>query len=138
MPGMTPRLISGWPELGVVGRDNKVAHHSEFAAATERVAGNGRNDGLAHGGDAVARTGEEVLAEHVDVGLLRHLLDIGAAANAFSDPVTTLTRTLSSRSHASSTSHNSPKSCWLSALSASGRLSVMTPTGPSVSTIRVL
>src|SRR5271163_2205325 len=53
------------------------------------------------------------------------------AANALSDPVSTVTRTLSSRSNDSSASTSSLRSSELSALSALGRFSVTMATAPS-------
>jgi hypothetical protein len=46
---MTPRLA----ELGVVGRDDEVAHHGDLAAAAEREARDRRDDRLAPLADAV-------------------------------------------------------------------------------------
>jgi hypothetical protein len=47
MPGMTPSLISGWPNFGVFGGDDEVAHHRELAAAAERESRDRRDHRLA-------------------------------------------------------------------------------------------
>ena len=59
------------------------------------------------------------------------------AAKAFSEPVTTMQRTRSSASNFIRASFSSPRSSWFSAFSASGRLSLTSPTWSRVSTIRL-
>ncbi|MPL85440.1 hypothetical protein SDC9_31408 [bioreactor metagenome] len=67
----------GLAELGVLGGDDEIAHHRQLAAAAERIARHRRDHRLAGFQDAVGLGAEEVLGEHVDEALLRHLLDIG-------------------------------------------------------------
>jgi hypothetical protein len=45
-PGMMPELDLGLAELGVVGGDDEVAHHGQFAAATQREAATAAITGL--------------------------------------------------------------------------------------------
>ena len=77
MPGMTPSLISGWPNLALSAAMIDVALHGELAAAAERKAGDRRDDRLARARGASQWAGE--IAEiGFDEGLVRHLLDVGA------------------------------------------------------------
>ena len=76
-PGVTPSLILRLPEPGVVGRDDDVAGHRELAPASERVAGDGGDDGLSHLLDAFPSL-EVAGGEHVHRVLVHHLRDVGA------------------------------------------------------------
>ena len=75
--GNDAELDLGLAELRVVGGDDDVAHHRELAAAAEREARDRRDHRLAHPRDAIP-VRREVALEDVDVGLVRHLLDVGA------------------------------------------------------------
>src|SRR4029077_17054021 len=62
-------------ELGVLGRNNEIAEHREFAATAKRKAANGSDDWLGDGFDFVP-WGQKVA--HIETGkwLLRHFSDI--------------------------------------------------------------
>ena len=45
-PGMTPRLISGWPNRADIGQRKSIAHHRQLAAATQRQARDRGDDGF--------------------------------------------------------------------------------------------
>ena len=70
-------LDLGLAELGVVGRDDEVAHHGELAAAAEREARH-RGDHRLAPARHLLPAGEEIGQIGVRVGELRHLLDVGA------------------------------------------------------------
>ena len=75
--GRHPQLDLRLPEPGVVGRDDDVAGHRELAPASERVAGDGGNDGLSHLLDTFPSL-EVAGGEHVHRVLVHHLRDVGA------------------------------------------------------------
>ena len=77
MPGMTPSLISGWPNFALSAAMMMSHMHRELAAAAEREARDRRDHRLAHARDAIPVAGE-VAHEGVHVGLACHLLDVGA------------------------------------------------------------
>ena len=77
MPGNDAELDLRLAELGVVGGDDEVALHRHLAAAAEREARDRRDHRLARARDAILVAGE-VAEIDVDVGLARHLLDVGA------------------------------------------------------------
>ena len=64
-------------EFGAVGGEDEVAHHRQFAAAAEREARDRGDDRLAQPRDAFPAR-DEVLEIGVHIGLLAHLLDVGA------------------------------------------------------------
>lgn len=108
LTGDDPERNLRLPELGGVPRDDHVRHHHELAAAAERVAVDGRHDGLGDGGEVGPLQKEEktvggcrqgggpvdsppgkaggradYLVEHIGAeglheGLARHLLDVRA------------------------------------------------------------
>ena len=65
-------------ELGAVGGDDHVAHHGDLAAAAQGVAGDRGDRRLAGLGQALPALGDEVALVDVHVGLVLHLLDVGA------------------------------------------------------------
>jgi hypothetical protein len=83
-PGIVPSLIFnlGLAELGGLGRDDEVAHHRQFAPASERETGDPGYDrfpDLRHvfpGRDQIAEIG-------VGEGLVLNLLDVGACRERF-------------------------------------------------------
>jgi hypothetical protein len=70
-------LDLGLTEFRGVGRDDEITLHGELAAAAERKARNCRDHWLARIGGRVPGAGK-IAHEHVDCGLARHLLDVGA------------------------------------------------------------
>ena len=130
-------LDLGLAELGGVGGDDEVAHHGELAAAAEREAGDRRDRRLAAARDAVPGR-DEVLLVGLHVGLGLHLLDVGAGGErllaAGDDDAADAVVGLEGVERRSTARRSS---CALSALSACGRLSVMRPTRPLVSTMMV-
>jgi hypothetical protein len=75
---MMPSLISGWPNFGVVGRDDEVAHHGQLAAAAQGKAADGRDHRLAHAADLLPVAGDVVLVVDVGEGVGGHGADVGA------------------------------------------------------------
>ena len=68
-------------ELRVVGGDDEVALHGEFAAAAERKARDRGDHRLARRGGAIPVRGE-IAEESIGEGLVRHLLDVGAGGES--------------------------------------------------------
>ena len=68
----------GLAELRLLGGDNEVAQHGQFAAAAQGKAVDRGDDRLPEPGDAVVAEGEEIARVHLGIGLVRHLLDVGA------------------------------------------------------------
>ena len=97
-------------EFRGVGGDDDVAHHRQFAAAAERVAGD-RGDGrLAAGGDAVAADRGEIAALNMSMKPFGCISLMSApAANAFSLPVSRMQPIASSASRSSIAAAISPK-----------------------------
>ena len=120
-------------EFGVVGGDDEVALHREFAAAAEREAGHRRDHRLARLRDAIP-VGAEIVEEDVDECLVRHLLDVGAGGESLlragDDDAANRVIALERIDGRASSSINAA----LSALSACGRLSRIRPTLPCLST----
>ena len=77
MPGITPSLISGWPKTADSPAMIEVAHHRQFAAAAQRVAGDRGDLRGAQSGELLP-AGEVVLGHHVHGRLPGHLPDVGA------------------------------------------------------------
>ena len=71
----------GLAEFRVVGSDDEIAHHGEFAAAAKRVAGDGGDDRLANAGKFFPAD-EEILKICFDIGLGLHFLDVGAGGES--------------------------------------------------------
>ena len=69
-------------ELGGVGRDHDIALHHQLAAAAERETRNRGYHWLAGIGGSVPGAGE-IAHDHVDGGLVDHLLDVGAGRESF-------------------------------------------------------
>ena len=122
------RLITG---------EDEVAHHRELAPAAEREAVDRGDERLLRLAQLLPAS-ERVVAHQLRVLERLHLLDVRAAANAFSDPVSTIAPTASSASNARVAATTSCITSELSALSAFGRLRVMSPTLPRVSVSSVL
>ena len=87
-PGMIPRRISGCPKLRAFAAHPEIGAQREFEAAAERVSGD-RGHNLfgdpCDGGESRLQTLGERL--HVEMGLVCHLLDIGAAREHLRAPV---------------------------------------------------
>ena len=66
MPGITPSVISGWPNLAFSAAMMKSHIIGQLTAATQRVTRDGGNDWLADPGHAFPAR-EEVLHIHVDI-----------------------------------------------------------------------
>ena len=81
MPGMTPSLISGWPNFALSAAMMNVALHGELAAAAERKACDRGDHRLAHGGGPIPVRGE-VAQIGFGEGLFRHFLDVGAGGES--------------------------------------------------------
>ena len=88
-PGMTPRLISGWPKLRGVGGNDDVAHHRQFAAAAKREAGDRGDHRLPDAQDRLPALADEVVRTPGKVRSFISLMS-APAANAFSEPVSTI------------------------------------------------
>ncbi len=71
---MMPQLDFGLAKLGVVGRDDEVAHHGQLTAATQGKAADGGNDGLADAADGFPVARDEVAL----VGIGKAVLGDGA------------------------------------------------------------
>ena len=121
-------------ELRGVGGDDDVALHGELAAAAERKARDRRNHRLAGMGEAVPGGGE-VPHERVHVGLARHLLDVGAGGERLLRPGDDEAADPGVRLERIDCGAISSIIAELSALSAFGRLSRISPTRPLVSTM---
>jgi hypothetical protein len=80
---MIPILIFRLAELRVVGGDHEVAHHGQFAAATQREAGHGRDHGLADRADGFPVAGDEVFLVDVGEGEFRHGRNVGTGGKGF-------------------------------------------------------
>ena len=136
-PGMTPSLISGWPNLAVSAAmmmSHIMASSQPPPSAKPATAA---IDRLAAARDAVP-PGDEVLLVGRHVGLGLHLLDVGAGGErllaAGDDDAADAVVGLEGVERLVDSSSIS----WaLSALSALGRLSRMRPTRPLVSTMMV-
>jgi hypothetical protein len=72
-----PELDLRLAEAGRVGRNDEIADHGQLAAAAQRIAGNGGNHRLSQIGDPLP-VGEEVVHIGRGIGLVLHLLDVGA------------------------------------------------------------
>ena len=51
-PGIIPKLISGWPELGGIPGNNNIGMHRQLAATAERIAIDCGDQGLGKHRDA--------------------------------------------------------------------------------------
>ena len=127
-------LDLGLAELGGVGGEDEIAHHRELASAAERESGDGGDDRLARLRD-VLPAGDEVAEESLGEGLVLHLLDVGAGGE----------RLLGAGQHDRADGGVGLEGFERrvevldqradSAFSACGRLSLIRPTAPWVSTM---
>ena len=60
------------------GSDDEITHHRHLAAAAQRVSRHGGDDRLADLAHPLPADGDEILEEDVLIGLVIHLLDVGA------------------------------------------------------------
>ena len=100
-PGMTPSLISGWPNFAVVGGDDDVALHGELAAAAERKARDRRDHRLAAARDPVLARRRSPACWRPGRSCPTISLMSAPAANALSEPVMRRQPMLTSASNAS-------------------------------------
>ncbi len=117
MPGITPSLISGCPNLALSAAMMRSHCIANLAAAAEREARHRRDYRLAHARDTILVAGE-VAEVDVGVGFARHLLDVGPGGKCLLRSGDTTQPTFWSLSNASSATFNSSTSAALSALSA--------------------
>ena len=75
--GNDPEPDFGLAEFGVVGGDDEIALHRQFAAAAEREAGHRRDHRLAYCRGAIP-VGGEIAEKGLVEGLVGHFLDVGA------------------------------------------------------------
>ncbi len=85
-PWNNAKLDLGLAEAGVVCRQDKVAHHGEFASSAQRVAGHSRNYWFSTACDLLPVASNKVSKIHVHVRTLLHPLDIGASRKGFFTP----------------------------------------------------
>src|SRR5581483_12027922 len=81
LPGMMPRLTSGWPKRAL-SEAMMISPHRQLAAAAERKAAHGRDQRLGDLVDAVA-VNEPLLNALVEGAALGHFLDVGAGGEDF-------------------------------------------------------
>src|SRR6266540_1595222 len=132
-PGIRPTLISGWPKRAV--SDATMMSHC-IASSQPPPSANPLTAAMSGFEIALIRSHSATrLLVSIEIGVwTENSLRSAPAANTFGPPVRTIARMLSSRSSSSSAATSSSISGPLRALSCFGRLSVMTPTGPSRST----
>jgi hypothetical protein len=83
VPGVTPTVISSWPNFAFGAARMKVAHHRELTAAAERIAGDGGNDRLAASGDFQPLSAAELDGEDFGKGFeFRHFADVGTGGES--------------------------------------------------------
>jgi hypothetical protein len=98
--GHDAQVDFGLAELGGVGGNDEIAHHRQFAAAAQRIARHAAMIGLRTRSDGVRLRGEEVFEKTSTKDFSDISLMSAPAAKAFSDPVSTMQRTLSLASSA--------------------------------------
>lgn len=75
----------GLTELRVLGGDQQIAHHRQFAAAAQRVAGHRRDHGDPHPGELLPAA-EPIGPVHFEMILGRHLLDVRTGGERLGRP----------------------------------------------------
>mmetsp|Transcript_23312 Transcript_23312/g.40485 ORF Transcript_23312/g.40485 Transcript_23312/m.40485 type:complete len:241 (+) Transcript_23312:2883-3605(+) len=73
-----PQIDLGLAKLCRIRRNDEIAHHRQFAAPAQRIAGDSGDHGLAHPHNRIRFGAKQVLGEHLDIGLVLHHLDVGA------------------------------------------------------------
>jgi hypothetical protein len=70
-------------KAGVVGGNDEVAHHRQFAAAAQGKAADGGDDWFAHAANGFPVAGDEVALVHIGKAVGGHTADVGTGGKGF-------------------------------------------------------